>query len=96
MTAACPEFGFEITITLAPHTNPRTRRTLAATFRTLAESHGLTAEGGGEREWHYVIRRDGGQAIDADRELLGSWARARSEVAHVDIGPIIDLKEVDV
>ena len=96
MTAACPEFGFEIAITLAPHTDPRARRTLAATFRTLAESHGLTAEGGGEREWRYVVRREGGQAIDADRELLARWARARPEVAHVDVGPIIDLKEVDV
>jgi uncharacterized protein YggL (DUF469 family) len=95
MTAACPEFGFEITVRLAPHVDARRRRTLAATFRTLAESNGLIADGGGEREWHYVITRDGGQAIDADRALLGDWIRSRPEIAHVDVGPIVDLKEAD-
>jgi uncharacterized protein YggL (DUF469 family) len=96
MAAACPEFGFEITAQLAPHVDARTRHALAATFHTLAESNGLIADGGGERDWRYVITRDGGQAIDADRQLLGDWIRSRPEITRVEIGPIVDLKEVDV
>ena len=96
MTAACPEFGFEIAVHLAPHIEAQRRRALAATFRAFAESHGLIADGGGGREWHYVVTRDGGQAIDADRQLLGDWMRSRPEVVRADVGPIVDLKEADV
>ena len=51
--------------------------------------------GGGESEWRYVVRRDGGQAVDADRQAVAAWLAARREVAEVVVGPLVDLTDPD-
>jgi hypothetical protein len=60
-------------------------------FVEKVEAHGLCAAGGGGVVWHHVIEREGGQAIDADREILLAWARSQEQIVEAQAGPLIDL-----
>jgi len=93
MSAACPEYGFELTFHLVPRLAEDARSALWDAFIDAVEARGLSAGGGGDQVWRLVITRDGGQAIDADREALGAWAAARPEIAAVGVGPLVDLSE---
>jgi len=93
MSAACPAFAFELVLRLTPGLDAAGRRALQDALAATVASHGLSAAGGGEVAPRYLITRDGGQAIDADREVLGAWAAGRPEVAEVAVGPLVDLHE---
>jgi uncharacterized protein YggL (DUF469 family) len=90
MTAACPELGFAITLEC---TDASARATVRDAFVAFAESRGLSAAGGGDAVQRYVVRRDGGQAIDADREAAAAWAAARPALVRATVGPLVDLRE---
>jgi hypothetical protein len=96
MSAACPELGFEITLELAADVADARRRALRAAFLALVESRGLAAAGNGDTTLHYWITRDGGQAIDADRDALDAWAAGRPEIARATAGPLVDLREAAI
>ena len=93
MSAACPEFGFELTFDLVPRLGEDARSALRDAFIDALEARGLSADGGGEQVWRHVITRDGAQAIDADREALRAWAATRPEIAAVTVGPLVDLSD---
>ena len=93
MSAACPEFAFELTLHPTPAVDTAARRALHDALTAVAEDRGLSVAGGGEDAARYLITRDGGQAIDADRDALRAWAAGRPEIAHADVGPLIDLRE---
>ena len=93
MSAACPALAFELVLRLTPGLDAAGRRALHDALAATVASHGLSAAGRGDAAPRYVITRDGGQAIDADREVLRAWAAARAEVAEVAVGPLVDLHE---
>ena len=95
MSAPCPEYGFTFACRLASPLDADAARALRDAFARVLESRGLAADGGDGR-WHHVISRDGGQAIDADREALRAWATSRPEFVAVDVGPLQDLTEAEV
>ena len=95
MSAACPELGFDVVLELARDVDDVRRRELREEFLTLVESRGLLAagRGGGGGVLRYRITRDGGQAIDADREAFEAWARRRPQIASFTVGPLLDLRD---
>lgn len=96
MTVPCPVFGFHVELTLAFGLSERTVGDLWRDFRkVLVESRGLTSERQASGEhWSITLRGEAGQATDADREAVVSWAADRSEVESIDVGPLVDLAEV--
>jgi hypothetical protein len=94
VSAPCPEYGFTFACRLASPLDADAARALRDAFARVLESRGLAADGGDGR-WHHVISRDGGQAIDADREALRAWAASRPDVADVTVGPLVDLDDPD-
>lgn len=93
MSAPCPEFGFGLRVRLAADLSDAARDALRASMLAAVTARGLVASGGGDREWYYAISRDGGQAVDADREAMSAWASRRGEVAEATVGPLVDLTE---
>ena len=96
MSAACPAFAFELVLRLTPGLDAGGRGALQDALAATVASHGLSTAGGGDAVLRYRITRDGGQAIDADREVLRAWAAGRPEVAEVAVGPLVDLHEAGV
>ena len=94
MSAPCPEYGFVLRCRLLAAEGVA-RAALRDAFIAALEAHGLVAAGGGESEWRYVIRRDGGQAVDADRQAVAACLAARREVVDVVVGPLVDLTDPD-
>ena len=94
MSAPCPTYGFAIALRPAPGLDDRASRALRDAFVAAVEARGLSTGGGGQG-WHHVISRDGGQAIDADREALRAWAASRPELVEVSVGPLVDLEDPD-
>jgi uncharacterized protein YggL (DUF469 family) len=92
MSAACPEFGFDLAVRLAPGLPAGERDALRRAFLRAVEAHGLAAAGGGDAVWRYTITRDGGQAVDADRDALRAWAGGRPGVVDVSAGPLVDVR----
>jgi uncharacterized protein YggL (DUF469 family) len=95
VSAPCPSYGFAITVRLAPGLDDGASGALWDAFIAAVEARGLSAGGGGDQLWHHVISRDGGQAIDADREALRAWAEARPDIVEVSVGPLVDLDDPD-
>ena len=92
MSAPCPEYGFTFACRLAPGLDAAAAHALRDAFVHALESRGLAAAGS-DAAWRHVISRDGGQAIDADREALQAWADARPEIVAATVGPLQDLTE---
>lgn len=91
MSAACPEFGFDVTFRLAAGLPEAERDRLWTAFVRAVEARGLSAGGGGDVVWTHTVVRDGGQAVDADREALRAWAEAQPGIVEVRVGPLVDL-----
>ena len=91
MSAPCPEFGFDIMFRLAPGLSESERDAVWTGFVRAVEARGLSAGGGGDVVWTHTVAREGGQAIDADREALRGWAEAQAGIVEVRVGPLIDL-----
>jgi uncharacterized protein YggL (DUF469 family) len=93
MSAPCPIFGFELTFRLRSESSENDRIALWDAFVEQVEARGLCAAGGGDIVWRHVIERDGGQAIDADRQALLAWAESQEQIVDAQAGPLIDLTE---
>ncbi len=92
MTAACPEYVFEVV--LHPVSGGPVPDTWWAAFVTTLESRGLSVAEGGAARRRCLIACDGGQAIEADREALRTWAAEQAAAVTMAIGPLIDLREI--
>jgi hypothetical protein len=94
MSAPCPVYGFTlgiVSLTGAPIADPER---LVADLIEYLEPHGLVVDVARDIEGAHIIRREGSQATDADRELTREWARRWSDVAHVRVSDLIDLSRV--
>ncbi|MDF1505819.1 50S ribosome-binding protein YggL [Roseisolibacter sp. H3M3-2] len=94
MSAACPEYGFAVTLTPDPALAPADRDALRADLARLLAMRGVDAGGArGGAAWRLVVTRDGGQATDGDRGAARAWAAARPELAAFEVGDLVDLGE---
>ena len=90
MSAACPRLGFTLRLRLAPDADGvAVRDALGAALG----ARGLETEPAARDPWTLVVTREGGQAIDADREALTAWAASRDDVVACEAGPIVDLSD---
>lgn len=91
MSAPCPTFGFTISV------EPRATvdfSALADDLRRLASANGLVVARHGSRDPHplaFDVTRDGGQATQADRELLLDWATRWNRVAAISVSDLEDM-----
>lgn len=89
MTAACPQYGFDVVLESA---NGVDAAALHALFLNVAtELDGLAVEASTAIPGRFTVVRDGGQATDADRQAIVSWAAGRPDIARCDVGPLVDL-----
>lgn len=96
MSAACPEYAFDVTLRLAPQLDADARAALRRAFAALLDARGLVADGGGDAVLRHTVARDGGQAVDADRDAVREWARARPEIVDATVGPLVDLGDPSI
>jgi hypothetical protein len=82
MSAACPRFGFLVTLASQ---EPR----VVEDLRRLFSAHGL--EGARAGTLAFVVTREGAQATNNDREIIREWSQRWSNVASVTIGDLVDL-----
>lgn len=89
MSAACPTFGFVVTIMPAKTTSALQRDALVGDLVDLLERNDLTLA---ERpRLQFVVSRDGTQATHSDRELVMAWARRWESYAAIAVGDLMDL-----
>ena len=93
MSAPCPEFGFAVTIEPAGGPGTRERPTLEEALAALLASRGLSADAGRSGARRFIVRSEGSQATDADREAVRAWLAARPDVRDVHVSDLIDLRE---
>lgn len=83
------EFGFEVTIGLVePMTDEQEDEFIDDLLLQMIEPRSLGYAGwvhGG-----FIAPMDRGTATEKDREEVGAWFKARSEVTSVEIGPLRD------
>lgn len=91
MSAPCPRFGFDVRLHVAPGLTAEACDALARAFTATVEARGLSASARHGETWCHVVTRDGGQAVDADREALAEWAASRPDIAGAAVGPLVDL-----
>ena len=92
MSAPCPVFGFLVSIEIGAIAAGQVRELKAAFLHELVEPRGLTySDRPDVRAWTFVVRSEAGQATDADRLAVETWARRRSEIVSVSVGPLLDF-----
>lgn len=91
MSAPCPVLGFVVQAILHATTTDADADALRDDFVDLLETNDLSTGGGGDRRLEYAVTRDGGQATQADRELVLAWAVRWAHVAQVAVSDLVDL-----
>lgn len=93
MSAPCPVFGFEVVFRIVPGLGEAAARALWDDFIAgPIDGRGLVCGGGpSEGRWSHLVSSDAGQATDADREAVATWAAARPEIVAAEVGPLVDL-----
>lgn len=93
VSGACPVFGFEVVLHLAPGVGESAARALWEAFVAgpIAGRGLLCTPGGTGDRWTHLVHGEAGQATDADREAVAAWAASRPEVARLDVGPLTDV-----
>jgi uncharacterized protein YggL (DUF469 family) len=92
MSAPCPVFGFLERIEISANAADRMRELQDAFLREVVEARGLTySDRPDVHAWTFVIRSEAGQATDADRLAVETWAQRRSEITSVSVGPLLDF-----
>jgi uncharacterized protein YggL (DUF469 family) len=92
MSAPCPVFGFLVSIEVGASDADRIRELRTAFLNEVAEPHGLTySDRPDVRAWTFAVRSEAGQATDADRLAVETWARQRGEIMSVSVGPLLDF-----
>ncbi len=93
MSAACPEYAFEIEWRSADATVP------GADWQTeldaVLEARGLAVSYIHPNGRRFLVVRDGGQASEGDRDALRAWGERQRSPGTVIIGPLIDLHEFE-
>jgi len=87
MSAPCPVFGFLVTVRLA---SPGDAGAVVHDLMATLDRNGLTATGG-HGALDYVVRREGSQTTDDDRDRLREWADRWAGRVTVAVGDLIDL-----
>ncbi|HKW48770.1 MAG TPA: 50S ribosome-binding protein YggL [Gemmatimonadaceae bacterium] len=85
MSPACPVFGFLI------HVRARAGVHVDELARQLTEflaTQALVASG---EMPTLLVSGESMQATEADREAVCAWLENRSEIAHVEVGPLSDI-----
>src|SRR3954471_2944984 len=93
MTAPCPALGLIFTATLGAGATEADADALTDDLIDLLEANELVARGGGGQVIRLVIYREGGQATDADRQMILEWAREWEDVASIVVTDVVDLNE---
>lgn len=93
MSAACPVFGFIVYAKLRPAVTDVEAGALRDDFIDLLGANGLFTARGAEREFEYVVQREGDQATDADRQLIQRWADRWASAADVVVSDLRDLNQ---
>ena len=93
MSAACPRFGFVVTIIFADTASEIEARSMIADLIETLEANDLVIAGGGDRVLEYVVDRDGDQATDADRQLVAAWADRWRDSAAIRVSELVDLDQ---
>lgn len=89
MSAPCPVFGFTLQFRLASGANDLVL--VDALTRDVIEPRSLSLLG--RTAPGYMVRGDGLQATDADRQAVIAWLEERRDLASFTVGPIVDLAE---
>lgn len=93
MSSACPQLGFNVSITPRLDLDASARRDLHDTLAACIEARELSRNGGCDAaEWSYVVWREGSQVDDMDREAIRRWAAERPEIASARVGLLFDVK----
>jgi Uncharacterized protein conserved in bacteria len=92
MSAPCPVFGFLVRIEIDAVATRRVSELHAALLNEVVEPRGLTcSERTDARRWAFVVRSEAGQATDADRLAVETWAQAQPEIVSVSVGTLLDF-----
>ena len=91
MSAPCPILGFVVVLALHADASSSQSDIMVDELIETLESNGLMMGGGGDRVQEYVINREGGQATDADRDLVAGWAARWANVATITVSELVDL-----
>ncbi len=89
MSAACPQFGFDVLLEPAKGADVTALHVLF--LESAIEGDGLAAEASAAAPGRFTITRDGGQATDSDRQTVARWAAGQPDIARCDVGPLVDL-----
>jgi hypothetical protein len=89
MSAPCPVFGFAVRLTPSSSSVGGHDKMLAS-FAALLEASGLSA-GPGERQFEFVVHREGSQTSEQDREAVLSWSGQWARVGVISVGELADL-----
>jgi uncharacterized protein YggL (DUF469 family) len=90
MSAACPALGFSVRVTFANAAGADTRRECERAFHAMLDARGLTYRGD---ENFVIIQSEASQATETDRIAVRDWCGARREIAAVDVGVLVDLRD---
>ena len=90
MSQPCPHLG--LIISVARHATPGEGESdaLRDDLLALLAANDLVASAP-PRAREYVVSREGGQATDADRQLLLAWAERWAHAATIGVSPVTDL-----
>jgi hypothetical protein len=94
MSQPCPHLGLIITVTRHASASERDTDALHDDLAAILAANALEALASA-RASEYVVVREGGQATEADRQLLSEWGRTWSHVAAVDVSVPVDLGDDD-
>lgn len=92
MSAACPEYAFEIEFHPAHGAAPDAG--WLAVLEEMLAARGLSIAYTYPTGRRYLVVRDGGQVIEADLEALRAWRDGQGGVGTIIIGPLIELNEL--
>ena len=93
MSAPCPIFGFVVAARLRDASTVADSDSLVDDLIDVLESNDLMTNTGAHRRLEYLVSREGGQATQADRELVLAWAERWSAIAEIRVSDLIDLQE---
>lgn len=93
MSAACPEYAFEIEFHPARGAAPDAE--WLATLEAVLAARGLSIAYTYPSGRRYLVIRDGGQVVEADLEALRVWRDGQGGKGTIVIGPLIELNELE-
>jgi len=93
LSQPCPRLGLIVSVTRHASATERDADALRDDLSTALEANGLSLRGAARGAREFVVVRDGGQATDADRQLLMQWSARWARIAAISVSPPIDLED---